>query len=197
MDKTIIIASNNKGKLKEINAILKDYGYTGVSMLEYLKKDIDIIEDGVTYEENAVLKAKTISKLTNKIVIADDSGLEVESMPNELGVYTARFRNDLTQYQRNELLIETCKERNNFKAKYVACIVLIKPDGNQYTFYGEMVGSISKHQKGESGFAYDPVFFLEEENRTVAELSLEEKNKYSHRGKALKKLSEELPYILK
>lgn len=192
MKKRIIFATANEGKMKEIRHILGDLGVEILSMKE-AGIDIDIVEDGTTFEENAIIKAKAIMELTNEIVLADDSGLEVDYMNKEPGVYSARFLGEDTSYNiKNQYIIDklkdvTGKERS---ARFVCVIACAFPDGEIVTKRAAVEGLVAKEAAGEGGFGYDPIFFLPEFNCTAAQLSMEEKNQISHRGKALASMKE-------
>ena len=184
--KEIIFATKNKGKIKEIQAILgKDFL---VKSLEEIGINIDIIEDGKTFEENAIKKAVEIMHITNKIVLADDSGLEIDYLNGEPGVYSARYMGEETPYSiKNKKILEILNgvEEEKRSARFVSVIALAIPQKQPITTRGTVEGIIGYEIKGENGFGYDPIFYIPELKSTVAQLSLEEKNKISHRGKAL------------
>ena len=157
--------------------------------------DIDIVEDGKTFEENAVIKAKTICELTGEITLADDSGLEIDYLNKEPGIYSARYMGEDTSYHiKNASLIERLNGVPDEKrtARFVCAVAAAFPDGSVKTVRGTMEGRIGYEEKGENGFGYDPIFYLPEYGCTSAELSGEEKNKISHRGKALRAIKDEL-----
>lgn len=192
--KKIIFATGNAGKMKEIREILSDLDAEVLSMKE-AGIQADIVEDGKTFEENAVIKAATICKLTGEIVLADDSGLEIDYLNKEPGVYSARYMGEDTDYHiKNGNLIERLNGVPDEKrtARFVCVIAAAFPDGTVKTVRGTMEGRIGYEEKGENGFGYDPIFFLPEYGCTSAEISMEEKNKISHRGKALRAIKEEL-----
>lgn len=190
----IIFATSNEGKLKEIRMILKDLPYEVISMRE-AGINIDIVEDGETFEDNAIIKAKTIAKLSGHMALADDSGLEVDAMDRAPGVYSARFLGDTTSYDiKNQYILDKLnglvgKERS---ARYVCVIALACPNGDIITRESTMEGEIAKEPKGSNGFGYDPIFFIPEYNCTCGEMPLDEKNKISHRGKALEEMKKVL-----
>lgn len=192
--KRLVFATGNEGKMKEIRMILGDLDYEILSMKE-AGITADIVEDGKTFEENAEIKAKAISKLANCLVLADDSGLEVDYMDKQPGIYSARWLGEDTSYDvKNNKIIENLKgvpdeERT---ARFVCAVAAAFPDGRVITKRGTIEGIIGYEQRGENGFGYDPIFFLPEYGKTTAELSLEEKNKISHRGRALEQIKEEL-----
>lgn len=155
----------------------------------------DVEEDGTTFEENAIIKARKIMELTGEAVLADDSGLEVDAMNKEPGIYSARYMGYDTSYKiKNQHIIsrlegKTGKERS---ARFVCVIALVLPDGTEITTRGTMEGQIGYEEKGENGFGYDPIFYLPAYQCYSGELAPEEKNKISHRGKALRLMKKEL-----
>lgn len=192
--KKIIFATGNAGKMKEIREILSDLDAEVLSMKE-AGITADIVEDGKTFEENAVIKAKAICEMTGEIVLADDSGLEIDYLNKEPGVYSARYMGEDTDYHiKNANLVERLAGVPDEKrtARFVCAIAAAFPDGTVKTVRGTMEGRIGYEEKGENGFGYDPIFFLPEYGCTSAELSMEEKNKISHRGKALEAIKGEL-----
>lgn len=192
MKKRMIFATGNQGKMKEIREILADTGYEVVSMKE-AGVDTEIIEDGTTFEENAVIKAKAIMELTGELTLADDSGLEIDALNKEPGVYSARYMGEDTPYPiKNQKILDRMdgvpeEERT---ARFVCVIAAVFPDGQIRTSRGTMEGIIGYEIKGENGFGYDPIFFLPKTGRYSAELSSEEKNRLSHRGEALRKIKD-------
>lgn len=192
--KKIIFATGNENKMVEVRMILADIGYEILSMKE-AGIDIDIVEDGTTFEENAIIKATAISKLCGEIVLADDSGLEVDYLNKEPGIYSARYEGVDTPYSiKNQKIIDRLagvpdKDRT---ARFVCAIAAAFPDGRVVTRRGTIEGIIGYEEAGKNGFGYDPIFFLPEYNCTTAQLSPEDKNAISHRGKALKMIKEEL-----
>ena len=189
---TIIFATKNKGKIKEINAILADMDVNVISM-EEAGIAIDVVEDGTTFEENSVKKAVQIMEVSGKITLADDSGLEIDAMDKAPGVYSARFMGEDTPYpERFKAIFEKLEGIPEEKrtARFVSCIAAAFPDGRRLTSLDTVEGIIGYEVKGENGFGYDPIFFVPEKGRYMAELSAEEKNAISHRGKALGKMKE-------
>lgn len=192
--KKIIFATGNAGKMKEIREILKDLDAEVLSMKE-AGVEADIVEDGKTFEENAVIKAKTVCELTGEIALADDSGLEIDYLNKKPGIYSARYMGEDTSYRiKNANLIERLEGVPDEKrtARFVCAIAAAFPDGTVKTVRGTMEGRIGYEEAGENGFGYDPIFYLPEYGCSSAELSMEEKNKISHRGKALRAIKEEL-----
>lgn len=190
--KSIILASNNKDKVKEVKEILK--GYDIISMKE-AGIDVDIEENGTTFEENALIKARAIMKLTGQITMADDSGLEIDYLNKAPGVYSARFMGYDTSYDiKNKALIQKLEgvKGSDRSGRFVCAIAVCFPDGREIVKRGTMEGLIAEEIKGDNGFGYDPIVYLPEYGRTSGELAPEEKNKISHRGKALALIKEEL-----
>lgn len=187
--KEVVFATKNKGKIKEIQAILGNEYI--VKSMEEIGINIDIIEDGKTFEENAIKKAVEIMNITNKIVLADDSGLEIDYLDGEPGVYSARYMGEDTPYEiKNNKILDILKDVEEEKrgARFVSVIALAIPQKEPITTKGTIEGIIGYKIKGENGFGYDPIFYIPELKMTAAELSIEEKNKISHRGKALKQM---------
>ncbi len=195
--KKIIFATGNENKMKEIRMILADCGYEIVSMKE-AGIDIDIVEDGTTFEENAIIKATAISKLVEAsgcVVLADDSGLEVDYLNKEPGIYSARYEGVDTPYSiKNQKIIDRLAGVPDEKrtARFVCTIAAAFPDGRVVTRRGTIEGRIGYEPAGENGFGYDPIFYVPEFGKTTAELSPDEKNKVSHRGRALEMIKEVL-----
>lgn len=192
--KKLIFATGNENKMKEIRMILGDLDYEILSMKE-AGIDADIVEDGKTFEENAVIKATAISKLSGCLVLADDSGLEVDYMDKMPGIYSARWMGEDTSYRiKNKAIIDKLEGVPDEKrtARFVCAIAAAFPDGRVVTKRGTIEGIIGYEERGENGFGYDPIFFLPEYGKTTAELSPEEKNQISHRGRALELIKSEL-----
>lgn len=193
-NKRIIFATCNQGKMKEIREIMQDLDVEVVSLKD-INLEVDIVEDGTTFEENAIIKAKTIMELTGEMVMADDSGLEVDYLGKAPGVYSARYMGEDTPYTiKNNQIIKELEgvEGTDRSARFVSVIACVFPDGTTITTRGTIEGVIGYEEKGENGFGYDPIFWVPEYGCTTAELSLEEKNRISHRGKALSMMKEEL-----
>lgn len=188
----IILASNNKDKVKEVKQILCDYD---IVSLKDAGIDVDVEENGTTFEENALIKARAIAKITGKMTMADDSGLEIDYLDKAPGVYSARFMGHDTSYDiKNKALIEKLEgvEGQDRSCRFVCAIAVVFPDGREIVKRGTMEGLLAKEISGENGFGYDPIVFLPEYGKTSASLSPEEKNRISHRGKALALIKEEL-----
>lgn len=190
----IIFATGNEGKMKEIREILSDLDVE-VFSLKDKNIDVEIEENGETFRDNAILKAKEICKLTGKLTLADDSGLEIDYLDKEPGVHSARYMGEDTSYRiKNASLLERLEgvPKEQRTARFVCVIAAAFPDGQVKTTTGSMEGYIGYEEKGENGFGYDPIFFLEEFGCSSAELNMEQKNKVSHRGKALRAMKREL-----
>lgn len=186
--KRLIFATGNQGKMREIREILGDSIPEILSMKE-AGIEADIVEDGKTFEENALIKARAVSKAGNIMAMADDSGLEVDCMGGAPGIYSARFMGEDTSYDiKNNYIIEQAmkvpyEERT---ARFVCAIACVLPDGREWVVRGTVEGLINDRQAGENGFGYDPLFLLPERGVTTAQLPPEEKNAISHRGRALR-----------
>ncbi len=186
----IIFATKNKGKIKEVKSILHEFE---IISMEEACVAVEVIEDGKTFTENAIKKATEISKITGKITMADDSGLEIDFLDKKPGVYSARYLGENTPYieKNNHILhlMENVPEQKR-SARFVCAIATAFPNGKIVTTQSTIEGLIAHEIKGENGFGYDPIFLVPEKGKTTAELSPEEKNAISHRGKALKKMKE-------
>ncbi len=196
----MIFATGNQGKMKEIKAILGDIGEEIISMKE-AGIEADIVEDGKTFEENAIIKAKAIMKITGQLVLADDSGLEIDALNKEPGIYSARYMGEDTSYDiKNRNLIERLQgvEGADRSARFVCVIAAAFPDGEIVTTRGTIEGIIAKEPAGENGFGYDPIVYVPEYGMTTGQMEPDAKNAISHRGKALtamKKILEERKII--
>ncbi len=192
--KKIIFATGNENKMREIRQIMGDMPVEILSMKQ-AGVSADIVEDGTTFEENALIKARAIAEITKEIVLADDSGLEIDALNKEPGIYSARYMGEDTSYHvKNRNLISRLEgvEEEKRTARFVCAIAAAFPDGEAVTTVGTIEGRIAYEEKGENGFGYDPIFFVPEFDCTTAELSDEEKNKISHRGNALRAMKEKL-----
>lgn len=189
-----IAATKNKGKLSEIIEILKDLPFDIVSMEEMgITKEIE--ETGSTFEENALIKAREIFKITREMVMADDSGLEVDFLNGAPGIYSARFAGEnATDTDKNNKLLALLKDVpfENRSARFVCAIAVILPDGSDFTVRGTCEGFIGFEAVGNNGFGYDPLFFMKEYSKTTAQMQPEDKHEISHRGKALKAMVQKL-----
>ena len=196
--KRIIFATGNPGKMKEIRMILADLPLPVVSMKE-AGVEARIVEDGNSFEENAVIKARTVMELTGEPAMADDSGLEIDWLGGAPGIYSARYMGEDTSYEiKNRALLEKLEGVPEEKrtARFVCSIACAFPDGRIFTSRGTMEGVIAHDIKGANGFGYDPIFYLPDLKCTSAEISPEQKNELSHRGKALRRMKEQLAKIL-
>ncbi len=189
--KTVVIASNNKNKIREFKSILNIDNIEFKSMSDIGFTD-DIIEDGNSFEENALIKARTIAERFNVIAISDDSGLEVMALGGAPGIYSARYAGGHDDEENNALLLKNLKGIEDRRARYVCNICIYYPNGEHLSVEEYCNGFIIDDRRGTGGFGYDPYFYVTEYNKTLAEVSLEDKNKISHRAKALRKLREML-----
>ncbi len=192
--KRIIFATGNAGKMREIREIMADTGAEILSMKE-AGLSADIEENGSTFEENAIIKAKAIAALTDDIVLADDSGLEVDHLNKEPGVYSARYLGEDTSYEiKNQAILDRLagvpKEKRT--ARFVCAIAAAMPDGEVLVTRETIEGYIGDKPAGNGGFGYDPIFYVDEYGCSTAELTEEQKNEVSHRGKALRAMKEKL-----
>ncbi|MBQ6875938.1 MAG: RdgB/HAM1 family non-canonical purine NTP pyrophosphatase [Lachnospiraceae bacterium] len=194
MEHKIIFATSNEGKMREIREILKSLGAEILSLKE-AGVHVDIVEDGDSFEANAIIKAKAVWEKTGGIVLADDSGLEIDYLGGEPGIYSARYMGEDTSYEiKNWNLIHRLNgvEGEARSARFAAVIAGVLPDGRVVTTRGTMEGRIAHEPAGCGGFGYDPILMLPEYGKTSAEISMEEKNEISHRGKALRAMKETL-----
>ena len=183
----IIFATHNEGKLREIRRIFEGSGYTVTGMRDAGFSE-EIEETGTTFSENAAIKARAVWEKTGGLVIADDSGIEIDFFDGGPGVYSSRFLGEDTPYtEKNAIILDRMKGVPEEKrgARYVAVIHAVLPDGRELETEGKVEGIIAQQPAGEGGFGYDPVFFVPELGKGFAEASMEEKNRISHRGKAL------------
>ncbi|WP_276952331.1 XTP/dITP diphosphatase [Acetatifactor muris] len=190
----LIFATGNAGKMKEIRMILEDTGYEVLSMKEAGIRTY-IEENGKTYEENALIKARAVAAAAGELVLADDSGLEIDYLNREPGVYSARYLGEDTPYSvKNADLIRRLEgvPEEERTARFVCAIAAVLPDGRELTVRATVEGRIGYEERGQNGFGYDPIFYLPEMGKSTAELTEEEKNVISHRGKALRLMKEEL-----
>lgn len=188
--KDIMLATSNAHKVEEFQTMLEPLGYKVLSLLD-LDEEIDIVEDGTTFEENALIKAKAIHDLLHIAVIADDSGLAVNAMNGEPGIYSARFMGKDTSYDvKNQYIIDTVRDVEDKGCQFVCAIAYVKEDGSSVVFRGEVEGIVADHMEGAKGFGYDPIFYYPPYGTTLANVSEEQKNAVSHRGRALQKLIE-------
>ncbi|MFH4903934.1 XTP/dITP diphosphatase [Staphylococcus cohnii] len=186
----IVIASNNKGKINDFRVIFPDYNVIGISELI---EGFDVEETGDTFEENAKLKSEAAAQALNKRVIADDSGLEVFALDGEPGIYSARYAGETKDDNANiEKLLTKLGDETDRSAQFVCVISMSAPGEDTVQFKGTVQGEITLNKIGEHGFGYDPIFFVEYKNKTMAQLTAEEKGQISHRGKAIEQLQQYL-----
>ncbi|MCM3387557.1 XTP/dITP diphosphatase [Ureibacillus chungkukjangi] len=196
--KQVVIATKNKGKAKDFEALFSPLGYEVVTMFD-VAPDMEIEETGKTFEENAILKAETLSRALNKLVIADDSGLAVDALGGEPGVYSARYAGDHDDEANIVKVLEKLDgvpeaERT---ARFCCALAIAGPEIETHTVFGTCEGVILEGKRGTNGFGYDPIFYVPQLNRAMAELTPEEKGAISHRGNAIRKLGEELTNLMK
>lgn len=196
MDK-LIFATGNAGKMKEIREIL---GRPGLTILSQKEAGItsDAEENGTTFEANALIKARAVAAQTDALVLADDSGLEIDYLNGEPGVYSARYMGEDTSYEiKNQKILDLLAGVPEEKrtARFVCVIAAVLPDGREFTTKGTIEGIIGYESRGEGGFGYDPIFFVPEFGRSTAELTMEQKNEISHRGKALRAMKKVLKEV--
>lgn len=196
--KQVIVATQNKDKVKEIKAVLNDLPVEVKTMGE-IGIDMDIEENGTTFEENAIIKAEALTKYTDAIVIADDSGLEIDYLNKEPGVYSARYLGKDTPYtEKNQIILERLEgvEAEKRTARFVCAIAMAMKGKETLTAVETIEGQIGYKAEGTNGFGYDPIFYVPELNKTTASLTLEEKNQISHRAKALRVMKEKIKIML-
>lgn len=192
MSDRVIFATGNEGKMKEIRMILSDVDVTLLSLKE-AGIVLDVEENGATFAENALIKARACAAQTDCLVLADDSGLEIDQLNKEPGIYSARYMGEDTSYRiKNRNLIDRLSGVPEEKrtARFVCAIAAVLPDGSEWHSEGVIEGRIGYEEKGENGFGYDPIFYVPEFGCTSAEMNAEQKNAASHRGQALKKMKE-------
>ena len=185
----IVLASGNAHKIKEIQQMLSDYEIVGYKQLGF---DFEIEENGKTFYENALIKAKTVSEKLNLPALADDSGICVDALGGQPGIYSARYAGDGVDEHNNELLLKNMQGKTDRNAKFVCCMVYYKPDGTIITATGETHGLIMQDCQGEHGFGYDPLFYSLDINKCLGLASAEEKNAISHRFRAIVGIKEKL-----
>ena len=189
MNYEIVLATNNAHKLKEVREILSPHKIVVYGLNDLNLKPEDVEENADNYYGNALIKAKSVQKLTDLPIIADDSGLEIEAMDNKPGLKSARFASEHGGHDKAiKAILDFLKDKDNRKARFICDIVLLNVEKEPLLFEGIVPGHIAEEPYGEGGFGYDPIFICDELNKTYAEMSNIEKNKVSHRGKALKKL---------
>ncbi len=188
----IVFATGNKDKMREIREIMQDMNVEVISMKD-AGITVDIVEDGKTFEENALIKARAVAAYTDAIVLADDSGLEIDYLNKEPGVYSARYLGEDTSYTiKNRALLDRLEgvEKEKRTARFVCAIAAVLPDKTELVTRQTMEGYIGDEPEGENGFGYDPIFYLDEFGCSSAAISCEQKNAISHRGKGLRAMKE-------
>lgn len=190
----LIIATGNEDKVREIDEILEGTGFEAISMKQ-AGFNPDIVEDGKTFEENAIKKAMAVHELSGEYVMADDSGLCIDALDGAPGIYSARFCGEDSTYEEKfkkifEMLADVPEEKRT--AQFVCAIAVVKPDGTSFTVRGECRGVLHEKPAGENGFGYDPIFYVPEFGMTTAQMDPEVKNSISHRGRALRAMVEKL-----
>ncbi|MBM4762479.1 XTP/dITP diphosphatase [Bacillus sp. B15-48] len=193
----VIIATKNRGKAREFERIFNAKGLSVKTLLDFPEIE-DVEETGTTFEENAIIKAETIANIVGKMVIADDSGLEVDALEGRPGVYSARYAGTEKNDEANidKVLTELQDIRENERTARFRCVLAVaRPNRETKTFAGTCEGRILLKRKGTNGFGYDPIFFVDEKGLSMAELAPEEKNKISHRAKAIQKLEANLSLV--
>ena len=194
MQGRIVFATGNAGKIKEIRMIMEDTGMEVVSMKDAGIR-VDIEENGQSYEENALIKARAVAAFTKDIVMADDSGLEIDYLNKEPGIYSARYLGEDTSYEiKNQALLDRLSgvKKEDRTARFVCAIAAVLPDKREFVVRETIEGYIGEKPAGTNGFGYDPIFYVDEYGCSTAELSEEKKNEVSHRGKALRAMREVL-----
>lgn len=192
--KNIIVASSNTHKIKEVKTILAPLAYNVQSMRE-AGIELEIEEDGQTFEENALLKARALAEISDDIILADDSGLEVDILEGAPGIYSARYAGEHGDDQaNNRKLLDQLKDvpKHQRGARFYCAIAMVYPEGKEIVVAGECKGTIILKPKGHNGFGYDPLFYIPHLDKTYAQLDTQEKNSISHRSKALDRLKEVL-----
>ena len=190
----LIIATGNEDKVREIDEILEGTGFEAISMKQ-AGFSPDIVEDGTTFEENALKKAMAVHELSGEYVMADDSGLCIDALDGAPGIYSARFCGENSTYEEKfrkifEMLADVPEDKRT--AQFVCAIAVVKPDGTSFTVRGECRGVLHEKPVGENGFGYDPIFYVPEFGMTTAQMDPEVKNSISHRGRALRAMVEKL-----
>ena len=198
MKRKIIFATGNKNKMIEIRQILGDLGWEILSMKE-AGISAEIEENGTTFEENSLIKATEVAKYCDDIVLADDSGLEIDYLNKEPGIYSARYAGEDTPYEiKNQMLLDRLEgvPREERTARFVCAIAAAIPDHDPIVVRGTIEGYIGDRPAGENGFGYDPIFYVPDLNCSTAELSPEDKNARSHRGNALRAMRDKLKELV-
>lgn len=184
----LIIASNNAGKIREFKDIFEPFGFQVLSQCEE-NINCEVEETGTTFDQNAILKARAVYDISHSCVVSDDSGLEVEALNGEPGIYSARYKGLESEHERRMAILEGLKGKDNRNARFVTCICFIDEKGENHLFTGIWKGVISDKEEGSNGFGYDSIFISEDgSGKTTASMPLTFKETYSHRAKAVKEL---------
>lgn len=196
--KQVVIATKNKGKAQDFEALFEPFGYEVVTMFD-VAPDMEIDETGTTFEENSILKAETLANLLGQIVIADDSGLAIDALNGEPGVYSARYAGDHDDEANMVKVLENMKAvpEEQRTARFCCALAIAGPNMETKTVFGTCEGVIAHDKKGTNGFGYDPIFYVPALEKHMAELSAEDKGAISHRGNAIRKLALQLADLLK
>lgn len=182
--KEIVISTGNAGKVAEYKQMLEPFGYTVKCLKDF--DPIEVVEDGTTFEENALIKARALFEHTGRQTLADDSGLEIEALDNKPGIYSARWLGSDTPYsEKNAEVLRLMADKENRKAQFT-CVIAVVDNEGEHVFKGTFKGEIAKEAMGTNGFGYDPIFMIPELKKTSAQLTHDEKNAISHRGQALR-----------
>ncbi len=194
----IIIATKSRGKAREFEQLFHAHGFEVKTLLDFPEIE-EVEETGSTFEENAILKAEAVSKVLNRIVIADDSGLVIDALDGRPGIFSARYAGEEKNDQANlEKVLAELQDvpDNKRQARFYCALAVAAPNQEMFTVAGTCEGSILHEQRGSFGFGYDPIFFVLEKGKAMAELAPEQKSAISHRGNALRKLADEIPALL-
>lgn len=189
--KKIVAATQNTGKLKELRYIMRDWPVEVLSLKDIGLEDLEVEETGDTFEENALIKARAITPFTDYFILSDDSGLCVDALNGEPGIYSARFGGEVDFSKKRALILELMKEKSNRRANFTCTIAIINPNGKEAVATGVVYGEIAQTERGEHGFGYDAIFQAKD-GRTFGEIEFEEKHNASHRYLALEAMKEKL-----
>ena len=188
MEKVIVVASKNKGKIREFEELLCPEGYTVKSLYDFPDMP-EIDETGTTFSENAVIKAQAVTDRYHIMAVSDDSGLEIDAFDRQPGIHSARWLGHDTDYtEKNRIVLEMMKDKTDRTCRYACAIAITRPDEEPVVFFDTVEGEIAYEPKGENGFGYDPIIFYPPFQKTMAEMTKDEKNGISHRGKAVRKM---------
>ncbi|MCR4951101.1 MAG: XTP/dITP diphosphatase [Solobacterium sp.] len=190
MEKVIVVASKNKGKIREFEELLCPEGYTVKSLYDFPDMP-EIDETGTTFSENAVIKAQAVTDRYHIMAVSDDSGLEIDAFDRQPGIHSARWLGHDTDYaEKNRIVLEMMKDKADRTCRYACAIAITRPGEEPVVFFDTVEGEIAREPKGENGFGYDPIILYPPYNKTMAEMTKDEKNGISHRGKAVRKMEE-------